>query len=163
MYSLAKRLTTVAYLIRKECFWESISPCIWLPSLLWLVYYLTHLPMDKIAAVLTDDNFKCIFWNENDIILIQISLKFVPRSPINNKPDSGKCLALNRLQAISWTNADLIHWRIYASLGGDELKHVSYLHTILFWIILLWLYFTWIWIHAIYLFICFITLSQTLC
>ena len=25
-------------------------------------------------------------------------------------------------QAIIWTNADLIHWRIYAALGGDELN-----------------------------------------
>ena len=28
----------------------------------------------------------------------------------------------NRRQAIIWTNADPIHWRIYAALGGDELK-----------------------------------------
>ena len=26
----------------------------------------------------------------------------------------------NRWQAITWTNADLVHWRIYAALGGDE-------------------------------------------
>ena len=25
-------------------------------------------------------------------------------------------------QAIIWTNADPIHWRIYAALGGGELK-----------------------------------------
>ena len=25
-------------------------------------------------------------------------------------------------QAIIWTNADLIHWSIYAALGGDELR-----------------------------------------
>ena len=30
-------------------------------------------------------------------------------------------LAQNRLQSIIWTNADPIHWRIYAALGGDEL------------------------------------------
>ena len=24
--------------------------------------------------------------------------------------------------AIIWTNADPIHWRIYAALGGDELS-----------------------------------------
>ena len=33
-----------------------------------------------------DDIFKCIFLNENDKIPIQISIKFVPRSPIDNKP-----------------------------------------------------------------------------
>ena len=30
-------------------------------------------------------------------------------------------LAPDRRQAIIWTNAELIHWRIYAALGGDEL------------------------------------------
>ena len=38
------------------------------------------------AAILANNIFKCIFLNENCIILIQISLKFVPRSPIDNKP-----------------------------------------------------------------------------
>ena len=38
------------------------------------------------AAILADDNFRYIFLNENDKIPIQISLKFVPRSPIDNKP-----------------------------------------------------------------------------
>ena len=47
---------------------------------------LTHLPLDKLAANLADDNFKCIFLNENDRIPIQFSLEFVPMSPINNKP-----------------------------------------------------------------------------
>ena len=27
-----------------------------------------------------------------------------------------------RRQAIIWTNADTVHWRIYAALGGDELS-----------------------------------------
>ena len=31
-------------------------------------------------------------------------------------------LARNRWQAIIWTNADLIHWRIDAAPGGDELN-----------------------------------------
>ena len=31
-----------------------------------------------------DDIFKCIFWNRNVWILIAISLKFVPRGPMNN-------------------------------------------------------------------------------
>ena len=38
------------------------------------------------AAILADDIFKCIFLNENDWIQIQISLKFVPRGPIDNNP-----------------------------------------------------------------------------
>ena len=38
------------------------------------------------AAILADDIFKCFFVNENDRIQIQISLKFVPDSLIDNKP-----------------------------------------------------------------------------
>ena len=36
------------------------------------------------AAILADDIFKCIFLNENLKILIQISLKFVPKGPVDN-------------------------------------------------------------------------------
>ena len=36
------------------------------------------------AAILADDIFKYIFLNGNDTILIQISLKLVSRSPIDN-------------------------------------------------------------------------------
>ena len=46
---------------------------------------LTHLPLDKMAAILADNNFKCIFFDEKFCILIQISLKFVPKGPIDNK------------------------------------------------------------------------------
>ena len=38
------------------------------------------------TAILAYVIFKCIFLNENDWIPIQISLKFVPRSSIDNKP-----------------------------------------------------------------------------
>ena len=38
------------------------------------------------AANLADNIFDCIFLKENDRIPIQISLKYVPRSPIDNKP-----------------------------------------------------------------------------
>ena len=38
------------------------------------------------AAILADDIFYCIFLNDNHIISIQISLKYVPRIPAYNKP-----------------------------------------------------------------------------
>ena len=38
------------------------------------------------AAILADDIFNCIFLNENDRIPIQISLEYVLRSPIEDKP-----------------------------------------------------------------------------
>ena len=37
------------------------------------------------ATILADDIFICIFLNEYDRIQIQISLKFVPRSQIDNR------------------------------------------------------------------------------
>ena len=48
------------------------------------------------AAILADDNFKCIFLNENDRILIRISLKFVARSPIDDKPALVQVMAWRR-------------------------------------------------------------------
>ena len=38
------------------------------------------------SPILADNIFKSIFLNENDRIPIQISLKFVLRCPIDNKP-----------------------------------------------------------------------------
>ena len=40
---------------------------------------ITHLPLDKTAAIVADDNFKYIFLYENDRIPIPISLTFIPR------------------------------------------------------------------------------------
>ena len=42
---------------------------------------------------LSDDTFKRIFLNENVIILIKISLKFVPYGPINNIPSLVQIMA----------------------------------------------------------------------
>ena len=48
------------------------------------------------AVILADDIFKCIFQNENDRITIQISLKFVPISPIDNTPALVQVMAWRR-------------------------------------------------------------------
>ena len=45
------------------------------------------------AAILADDIFNWIFLNENARILVQISLKFVPRGPIYNKPTMVQVMA----------------------------------------------------------------------
>ena len=45
---------------------------------------LTHLPQDKMALIMADDIFNCIFLIENDRILIQISVNHIPSS-IDNK------------------------------------------------------------------------------
>ena len=49
------------------------------------------------AAVLADDIFKCISLNENDRIQFQISLKFVPSSPTDNKPALVQVMAWRRI------------------------------------------------------------------
>ena len=62
------------------------------------------------------DDFKCIFVNENVCIWIKISLKFVPKGPIDNN------------QAIFWTNADPNHWHIFAALWEEELVRTQIPH-----------------------------------
>ena len=61
-------------------------------------YYdlLTHLPLDKMADILADDNLGCIFLNKYYRIQIQISSKFVLRSPSNNKPVLVQVMAWRR-------------------------------------------------------------------
>ena len=49
------------------------------------------------ATILADDIFKCIFLNENGRIPIQISLKFDPRSPIDNKQVLVQLMAWRRI------------------------------------------------------------------
>ena len=49
------------------------------------------------AAILEDDIFNCIFVDENDRILIQISLKYIPRSPIDNEPALVQVMAWHQI------------------------------------------------------------------
>ena len=58
---------------------------------------LTNWSMDKMAATLADDNFKCIVLNENDRIPIRFSMKFVPRSPIDIKPELVQVMAWRQI------------------------------------------------------------------
>ena len=51
------------------------------------------------AAIMADDIFNSIFLNENDIILIQIPLKYVSSSPIDNKPVLVQVMAWRRTAA----------------------------------------------------------------
>ena len=63
-----------------------------------------------------DNIFKCISLNEKFCILIQISLKFVHKCLIDINIGSGNGLVPNKWQAITWSNADPFHWRIYLAL-----------------------------------------------
>ena len=81
-------------------------------------------PPQQIAANLADNIFKCIFINEKFSISIRISLKLVPRRQVDNRPALVQVMAWRRTgdKPLPGTNADLIHWRTYAVLGGDELE-----------------------------------------
>ena len=52
--------------------------------------------LDKMAANLADNIFKCIFLNENDRILIKVSLKYIPRTQIDNTPALVQVMAWRR-------------------------------------------------------------------
>ena len=58
-------------------FYHMLSQC-------WM--NLTYWGRDERAAIFPDNISKWIFLNENICILIKISLKFVPRSPLKNIP-----------------------------------------------------------------------------
>ena len=49
------------------------------------------------ATILSDDNFKCIFVNEKDRMAIPMSLKFIPRNRIDNKPALVQVMAWHRI------------------------------------------------------------------
>ena len=92
-------------------------------GLLWfitLMVCLTHLPLDKMATILADNIFKSIFLNENNWIPTQISLKFVSKSLVDNKPALVQVMTWHQT-TVTWTNDDGVHWSIYAAPGGDEL------------------------------------------
>ena len=72
--------------------WNGVIFCvIWLQILL-----LTRLRLDEMAAILADDILKCIFLNKNDRTLLENSLKFASRSPIDNKPALTQATAWHR-------------------------------------------------------------------
>ena len=71
-----------------------------------------------------DDNFKCIFLNENVWISIAVSLKFVPRVQLTIFQHwFREWLGADQATTIIWTHDGLVWWRIYASLGLNELTH----------------------------------------
>ena len=73
-----------------------------------------------------DNTFKRIFLNENVRISIKISLKFVPKGPINNNPSVVQIMVWRRSGDKPYLSQWwLVYWRIYASLGLNELNKSS--------------------------------------
>ena len=53
-------------------------------------------PLDKMAAILADDNIKCTFLDANETLPIPISLKFATMWPIDNKSALVQVMAWRR-------------------------------------------------------------------
>ena len=51
-----------------------------------MIHHLQLIDTETNGRHFPDDIFKCIFLNENVLISIKISLKFVPQGQINNIP-----------------------------------------------------------------------------
>ena len=86
---------------------------------------LTH-PPGQNGRHFANDIFKCIFVNE---FFFYFDKNFTDVCSQGSNWQSSSIgldngLAPNRRQAIIWTNADPINWRIYATLGGDELTQM---------------------------------------
>ena len=74
----------------------------------------------QIGRHVPDEFFKFIFLNENVGISIEISLIFFPQGPINNNSALVEIMPIRR-RAIIWANDGPAYWRLYASLGLNEL------------------------------------------
>ena len=79
-------------------------------------------PAGQNGSHFADDVFRSISMSEMFCILI--AWQCISIGLVNG-------LASNRRQAIIWTNADPIHWRKYAALGGDELTRRGHMATLI--------------------------------
>ena len=73
---------------------------------------LTHYPLDKMVAIWQTISSDVFSWIKSFVFRWQ-------------QPSIGLVNGLmpNRRQAVIWTNADPVHWRLYAALEGDELTN----------------------------------------
>ena len=94
----------------------------------WLVFHyslqINSFPPWQNDCHFVDDIIECIFTNEKFRILIQISLKFVPKGPINRKS------ALVQVMAWQWAGDKPLHDQCWpsspmhvCSIRGDQLTH----------------------------------------
>ena len=100
---------------------------------------LTHLPLDKMAAILAGYNFKCTSLNDDDRIPIRISLRCVFRSAIDNNSALVQVMAWHRTGAkplsesmlAQFTDAYMRHlgWHVLTNWSRDQMTdtmHTAY-------------------------------------
>ena len=81
-----------------------------------IIHSFNSSPPGHIGRYFTDDVFKCIFLNKKNV-WIEIKICSCGSNWQTVRIGSGNGLESIRRQAIIWTNADIIHWRINAALG----------------------------------------------
>ena len=101
--------------VSTNAFIYSFHKCVY-SSVIYVYIYDFILVPHVVWKQTTDDIFKYIFLGKNVLILIKISLKFVPQGSNwqNCSIGSDNGLAPNRWQAIIWTDDNLCCRRIYA-------------------------------------------------
>ena len=72
---------------------------------------------DKTAAIFQTTFSNAFSWMKMFEFRSKISLKFIPKGPINNIPSLVQVMAWRHYLNQWW----LVYWRIYASLGLNEL------------------------------------------
>ena len=83
-----------------------------------IIRLLTHLPLDKMAAIFADD----IFVNENDRIVIQFSLKFVSKDLIDNDSALVEVMAWRRTGEKPLPEPMLTHFTDACMWHQDEMS-----------------------------------------
>ena len=74
-------------IFRQGVLWyDAVHPSVQIAAAFPRIQWINTLRPGRNGRHFADDNFKCIFLNENICIAIEISLKFVPPGPINNTP-----------------------------------------------------------------------------
>ena len=79
-------------------------------------------PPDKMVAIVADDNFKYIFLNENNKFW---TLKFVPRSPLENKSALVQVMTWRRKGDKSLSEPMLAHFTSLTHICGTRVRWVN--------------------------------------
>ena len=90
----------------------------------WAMFgkHLTHLSLGRMTAISQTISLDAFSWMKSFVFWFEFHWNLFIRVQLPITEHWFRYgLATNRRQTIIWTNADPIHWRIYAALGGDKL------------------------------------------
>ena len=90
------------------------------------IFFNTFRPRQN-GRYFADDIFKCIFLNENVWISIKISLKFVPKGPINNIPALVQIMAWRRPGDKPLSEAMMVHLPTHIWVSRPQWVNLGFL------------------------------------